>query len=151
MFGKFQSLVDEILGGGAPRDLGRDEVRIACAALLVHCAKADGHQSEEETAKLRQILRERYGLSEQDTGKLIDDAAAHESQAHDIHKFTWVLHRQLNRDERIDVVRALWDICHADGNIDHEERSVVNLAAGLLDVEMTDVVATRQSVERRRI
>lgn len=149
MLKQFKTLLDEILGEQKPHALDEDEVRVACAALLVHCARADGNKSDEEDAKLREVLAARYDLSADDVQLLIDDAEQREAVTADIHKFTWVLHQSLNREERREVVRLLWEISHADSKIDHDEKAVVNLVASLLDVELADAVALRRGIERR--
>ena len=153
MLKQFQNLIGDILSGslsgGDTGTLKGDEVRIACAALLVHCAKADGVQSAQEDAKLREVLSVHYEMSDSDTQALIDQASAREAEAADVHNFTRVLHKALDRDGRLEVVRLLWEISLADATIDHDERTVVHLVASLLDVETADVVALRQSVSRQ--
>ena len=149
MLKQFQDLIGGILSGGETEALKGDDVRIACAALLVHCAKADGVQSPEENAKLREVLSVHYEMSDSDTQALIDQATAREAEAADIHNFTRVLHKSLDRKGRLEVVRLLWEISNADQSIDHDERLLVHLVAGLLDVEMHDVVALRRSVSGR--
>ncbi len=49
----------------------------------------------------------------------------------------------------MDVVRLLWEISHADETIDQDERNLVTLVAGLLDVEIQEAVALRRDVEGR--
>jgi len=149
MLKQFKSFIDDVLGGQQPVGLSEAEVQIACAALLVHCAKADGHKSDVEDEKLRAVLAERYELSADDVRALIDDAEQRVADAGDLHKFTWVLHQHLDRDGRLAIVRLLWEIGHADHNIDHDERAAVNLVASMLDVELADAVALRRRVERR--
>ena len=147
MLKQFKAFLDEVLSDQKPTGLSEEEVQIACAALLVHCALADGHKSDVEDAKLRDVLAERYSLSEADVRALIDDAEQRAADAGDLHKFTWVLHQDLDRDGRLEVVRLLWEIGHADAKIDHDERAAVNLVASLLDVELADAVALRRRVE----
>ena len=74
MLKQFKALLDDVLSDQKPTGLSDEEVQIACAALLVHCALADGHKSEVEDAKLRAVLAERYSLSAEDVRALIDDA-----------------------------------------------------------------------------
>lgn len=149
MLKQFKALLDDVLSDRKPTGLSEEEVQIACASLMVHCALADGHKSEVEDAKLRAVLAERYSLSPADVRALIDDAEQRAADAGDLHKFTWVLHQNLDRDGRLEVVRLLWEIGHADENIDHDERAAVNLVASMLDVELADAVALRRRVERR--
>ena len=149
MLEKIQGLLADLLGETPPDALEGEEIRIACAALLVHCARADGYQSSAETAKLREILTAQYGLSGDDVDELIKEAERREAQAVDVHKFTRVLHRNLDRAGRQDIVRGLWEISHADALIDHDERRLVTLVAGLLDVEIHEAVQIRRDVEGR--
>ena len=127
---------------------GPEELRVATAALLVHCAKADGDKTADEDVRLRSILRDEFGLSDTDIGQVIAAAEAQERDAVDLHKFTRILHRNLDRDGRMKVVGQLWEIAHADGTIDAAERTMVSLAAQLLDVEIRDSVALRRTAER---
>lgn len=149
MLETINTFIAKLLGGDPPERLDDEEVRVASAALLVHCAKVDGHQSSEESATLREILMARYGLSEGQVDDLVAEAERRETQAVDVHRFTRVLHRHLDREGRQEIVRLLWEVSHADRNIDHDERRLVTLVAGLLDVEIHDAVALRRSVEGR--
>ena len=145
----FKSLIDDVLADQKPTGLSEEEVQVACAALLVHCAKADGHKSDVEDAKLREVLADRFSLTEADVRALIEDAERREADAGDLHKFTWVVHQNLDGVGRFDIVRLLWEISHADAKIDHEEKAAVNLVASMLDVELADAVALRRRVEGR--
>jgi len=124
---------------------GRD-VELAAAALLIHCARADGHRSEVEDRKLREILRTDYELAGSDADDIVERATADEAAAIDVHSFTRILHKNLDRTGRLQVVRQLWEVAHADSKIDHEERSLVSLVASLMDVEVADAVALRRNV-----
>ncbi len=149
MLQKIQGFLSDLLGEEPPSALEAKEIRIACAALLVHCARADGYKSPAETAKLREILTEHYGLSGDEVDEVVAEAERREADAIDVHKFTRVLHKALDRGGRQDVVRLLWEISHADDLIDHDERRLVTLVAGLLDVEIHDAVQLRHGVEGR--
>ena len=146
MLPNLDTLLGNLFSTNPPAKLSDDDCRIACAALLVHCAKADGHQSPAEDKKLREILRDQFTLSTDDVETLIERASKQQADAVDLHRFTRVIHQNLDRDGRKAVVRSLWEITHADGTIDHEERSIVTLIARLLHVEIRDAVSLRQSV-----
>jgi uncharacterized tellurite resistance protein B-like protein len=150
MLEKINTFIANLIGDNPLDRLGEAEMRVACAALLVHCAKADGYQSPEETARLREILTARYGLTGAEVDELIEEAERREAESVDVHKFTRVLHQNLDRAGRQEIVRLLWEISHADHNIDYDERRLVTLVAGLLDVEIHDAVALRRDVEGKR-
>lgn len=150
MLRKIETFFNRILNETESQVLGAHEIEIASAALLVHCAKADGEQSAEETAHLKSVLRDRFNLSQEEIDSVIEAAEAREREAIDLHRFTRVLHKNLDRDARIDMVRLLWEIADADGRIDNDERRMVSLTAHLLDVQVHDAVAARQAVQAKR-
>jgi uncharacterized tellurite resistance protein B-like protein len=141
----FNRLLNETEG----QKLDGREIQIATAALLAHCAKADGEQSAEETAHLKAVLGERFSLTAPEIDSVIEAADERERDAIDLHRFTRVLHRSLDRDARIHMVQLLWEIADADGLIDSDERRMVSLTARLLDVEVHDAVAARQAAQAR--
>jgi len=146
MIDNLEAFISRLFGGDEPDQMSDDELAIAKAALLVHCARADGHHSQGEREKLTEILTERVGLSGEDAVRVIAAAEEKEREAVDIHRFTKIVHAQLDRSERKTMVGWLWEMAHADGQIDEYETNVIALVSRLLDVEVHDSVAMRQSV-----
>lgn len=124
------------------------ELAIAAAALLVHCAMADGQRSPDEDAKLKSILKTGFELSDDDISAVISAAEKQEREALGLHQFTWKLHQNLNRQDRKRIVGWLWEMAQADGNIDGDESHIASLAARMLDVEVADSAALRQAAKR---
>jgi uncharacterized tellurite resistance protein B-like protein len=150
MLRKMEIFFNRILNEGENKKLDTHEVEIASAALLAHCAKADGEQSALETAHLKAVLGERFNLTPSEIDSVIEAAEARVRDAIDLHRFTRVLHRNLDRDARIHMVQLLWEIADADGRIDSDERRMVSLTAQLLDVEVHDAVAARHAAQGKR-
>lgn len=150
MLREIENFFSRLIKEDEKEGLSTRECQIASAALLVHCAMADGKRSSEETEHLKSVLSEHFSLSESEVDSVIAIAAAQEREAVDLHRFTRVLHKRLDRDGRIRMVRHLWEIADADGRIDNDERSMVALTAKLLDVEVHDLVAARQAAETKR-
>ena len=148
MISSIENFLTELFDGQPKQIVDEDEERVACAALLVHCANADGMRSSAEDAKLRQILSEHFKLSTGEIERVVTTAQQREADAVDIYQFTRILHQRLDREGRQRMVRWLWEVANADGVIDGDERHTVSLAAQLLDVEVRDSVALRQAAER---
>jgi uncharacterized tellurite resistance protein B-like protein len=150
MLRKIEVFFNRILNEGENKKLDAGEVEIASAALLAHCAKADGEQTPEETAQLKAVLGERFDLTPTEIDSVIEAAEARERDAIDLHQFTRVLHQSLDREARIHMVQLLWEIADADGRIDSDERRMVSLTAQLLDVEVHDAVAARHAAQAKK-
>lgn len=146
MLQSLEQFIRKLTASDEPERMDADEVALACAALLIRCAKADGYQSPEEDAKIREILARRFSISGENAEGLIALAGEKEAEALDTYRFTRVLHRQLDAEARKEIVGLLWEMTHADGDIDYDERSAVTLAASLLHVEIRDAVALRRAV-----
>jgi uncharacterized tellurite resistance protein B-like protein len=149
MLRKIEVLFNRLLNEGDTKKLDDHEIQIASAALLTHLAKLDGEQSAEETVHLRTVLGEKFDLTGAEVDSVIEAAEARERDAIDLHRFTRVLHRSLDRDARIHLVQLLWEIADADGLIDSDERRMVSLTAQLLDVEVNDAVAARHAAQAK--
>ncbi|MEM8972332.1 MAG: TerB family tellurite resistance protein [Pseudomonadota bacterium] len=148
MISSIENFLNDLFDGQPKQIADDEEERIACAALLVHCANADGLRSPAEDERLRQILKEHFKLSPGEIDRVVATAEQREADAVDIHRFTRVLHGRLDREGRQRMVKWLWEVANADGVIDGNERHTVSLTAQLLDVEVRDSVALRQAAER---
>ncbi len=129
--------------------LPEPDARLALAALLVRLARSDGDYADTEIARIDKVLATRHNLSPFEAAKLRQDAEALESQAPDTVRFTKAIKEGVDYDDRAGVIEALWEIVLADGVRDHEEDSLMRLAANLLGVNDRDSALARQRVEAR--
>jgi uncharacterized tellurite resistance protein B-like protein len=132
-----------------PEPLPYDDARVALAALLVRIAKADGDYADEEVARIDKVLARRHGLSPFEAAKLRREAEDLEGQAPDTVRFTRAIKDGVAYEDREGVIEALWEIVLADGVRDHEEDSLMRLAANLLGVNDRDSALARQRVEAK--
>ena len=134
------------------RHVGPDDMRLAVAALLVHCMAVDGTVDAEERRTLRDLLVRNFTLSDTDLDTLIADAIAAEQEAVDLYRFTSVLKGQMSEAERIGVIEHLWEIVYADGESHEFEENLVWRVAELMGVHRRDRIARKLAVaqDRRR-
>lgn len=147
MLDKLKSLTElfKTLGGDEPLvDAGGE--RLAVASLLVHAATADGQMDEVEKDRLKNILQSHYRLDEGDSDTLIDEATASEAEAVEIYGFTRVIQTNLAQEERQSIIRLMWQIAIADGEIHEFESNLIWRTAELIGVSARDRVHLRQDV-----
>lgn len=123
--------------------------RLAVAALLVHMIAVDGDVTEVEKTHLSKVLRDYYGLSEEETQTLLAAARQRDEEAVDLYGFTSLLKRQLDVEDRRMVVEMMWDIAFADGQLHEFEDNTIWRVAELLGVSSQERIALRQKVEAR--
>ncbi|MYZ50200.1 TerB family tellurite resistance protein [Propylenella binzhouense] len=137
------------MGLAQDRHFSEDDTRLALAALLLQAADVDGEVSPVERGRVRDLLKRQYGLVGDDLDTLLGDALRAEQEAIDLYGFTSILKRQLSAEERLGVVRLLWEIVYADG-VPHEfEENLVWRVAELLAVPREQRLAAKASVAER--
>jgi uncharacterized tellurite resistance protein B-like protein len=122
--------------------------QLAQAALMFHVIAADGMVYDEEKNKLRQILESRYQLSVQESEQLFEEAKRADREAIDLYSFTSILKRQLDHGERLLLVKNLWEMVFADGEIHELEDNVVWRIAELLAVDKRERMELKRDVRR---
>ncbi len=144
MLDSLKSFLNKLTGEAAPdHHFETDDTRLAVAALMVHCMAVDGTVSEDERKLLQSSLSSAYDLSQSGVAQLIADATDADNEAVDLYRFTSVLKRQMDRDQRADVVEQLWSMVYADGQVHEFEDNLVWRVAELLGIERTERLARK--------
>ena len=126
-----------------------DDVRVSAAALMYHVIQADGILRTVERERFARLLREEHAMEEGDLRKLMEAAQEADSEAIDLYRFTSVLMRDMEHEQRVHFVEILWELVYSDGERHELEDNVVWRIAELLAVERADRIAARQRVEER--
>ncbi|EKO5151353.1 TerB family tellurite resistance protein [Vibrio fluvialis] len=144
MFNAITSLFKQLLDG---QDLSRQKQspNLAIACLLSEVAGAD-HQidDKEQQAKLT-LLQRLLGLDESEANVLIDSADEQIRQSASLYDFTSQL-RELTQETRFELIKAMWEVAHADGEIDPLEDAVIRKAAELLYVDHSQFIRAKLMV-----
>ncbi|ATN36327.1 hypothetical protein ACO34A_21290 [Rhizobium sp. ACO-34A] len=149
MLERLQSFFQTLTQGRERKAFAPDDPRIAVAALCFQVMEADGFVHKAERDKLRQLLKEQYGLEGAQLEELLDAGQKAESEAVDYYRFTSDLKRHLNEAERQQLVGILWDIVYADGDRSETEDHVIWRIADLLGVSGRDRVSERHDAVNR--
>lgn len=141
-----QFIRDITLGEERKQGMAEDETKLAAAALLFHLVDVDGVVDENESAKLREILKSHYNLSDAETKSLIDAAKVRDQEAVDLYGFTSVLKRSTDESERLAIVEMMWQIVYADGYVHEFEDNTIWRVAELLGISSRNRMLLRQKV-----
>ncbi|MBR0990880.1 TerB family tellurite resistance protein [Bradyrhizobium japonicum] len=137
----------------APHDQGRtfgdSDYRLAATALLVHVVSLDGQPSASEQRKLHSLIESHFGLDRGTADRLIADATQVEGEAVDLYHFTSVIMRSLDEDGRKRIVRMMWELVYADGQVSEFEDNVVWRASDLLGISQRDRIDLKHAVAER--
>ncbi len=119
---------------------------LAIAILLLEVAKADHDLQRPELDRLLNVLERQWVLSGDEAKALLQEAIE-EVDAHvSLHEHLKVINSQLDFGQRRLLIRNLWEIACADGEIHHWEEHLIRRLAGLIGVPHKDFILGRNQV-----
>ncbi|MEZ8802984.1 TerB family tellurite resistance protein [Vibrio splendidus] len=145
MFNSLTSMFKQLIEG---QDLSKSQgtsPNVAIASLLCEVAGADHQINESERVAKLQLLQRLLDLDEEQAKVLLEQAEPKVEQSVSLYDFTSQL-RDLSQPVRIDLIKAMWEVAHADGEIDPIEDSVIRKTAELLYVDHSDFIKTKLNV-----
>ena len=128
-------------------ELSVHDPKLAVAALLVHLAAVDGQMNDEERKTIRGALMDHYDLDEAGVDNLVAQASLRDAEAVDFYKFTSAL-SSLESDDRIEIVRMMWQVVFADKKNHEMEDNMVWRVAELIGVSSRDRTILRNQIAK---
>ena len=133
---------------------GRDETptlaiepKLAVAALLVHLAAVDGEVSDGEREAVKGSLMDYFELGETEVDRLIAEATRRDAESVDFYRFTSAI-AALPEEEKIEIVRMMWQVVFADKRNHELEDNMVWRIAELIHVSARDRTMLRNQMAR---
>ncbi len=112
----------------------KHNISLAVTALMVQVMQQDDHLDDTEHQAIIQAIQERFNLSKEDAELRIKQAIQSSLKANDLQQFTAPLIKAYSEQERIDIIRQLWLVAMADGEIDTYEEALIRKVAELIGV-----------------
>ena len=112
----------------------------ACAALLVEIAFADKDFDETEKTSLKQTLIETYAIDESDIEEIIKDAEETVSESTSLYGYTRVVNDEFEYEDKLSLLKNLWKVAYADGNLDKYEEHLIRKISDLIHISHTDYI-----------
>jgi uncharacterized tellurite resistance protein B-like protein len=128
-------VLDFLTGRTAPDPAARaDEIELAVAALLIEAARMDDTFDAPERAMIERLLAERFDLSPDAVGTLVDAAESAVAQSTQFFPFTQQIVKHIDPEDRVQIIEMMWEVAYADGTLDPQEDALLRRIAGLIHV-----------------
>lgn len=138
------------LADQAGEDPEKHSLELATAVLAIEIARADEAVADEERHHIAEAVSRHFHLTTAEAQKIVELADEHTEQSVSLHEFTRTLNDSLNYEERIEIVRLLWEVAWSDNQIHKYEEYFMRKIADLLYVSHNDYIRTKLAVEERR-
>ena len=128
---------------GATRSDHQHVLRLTAAVLLVEVMRADPAVGPAERQAVRDALRRRFALPDDEVQQLLDLAEQEAKRSNDFFHFTSRLNELCSQPDKVALVEAMWQVAYADGELDAGENHVISKVAGLLHVTHGEYIAAK--------
>ncbi len=130
--------------GAAEKGDDAEERQVAVAALLIEAAFMDEQFEANERSKITELLKSRFGLGDEEAGRLIDAAEQEVHDSSQLFRFTRVVNQRFSQEDRVELMEMLWEVVYVDGELHDYEAGLMRRIAGLIHVTDQDSGAARK-------
>lgn len=139
-------------GSHLEEELDREQaVRLATAVLLVDVARADYEFDDSEVDLILKLVATHFDLDEAAAEQLAWDAEVRAEELVSLYEFTKLLHKHLTDDEKVEVVRLLWQIAYVDGRLSKYESALILKISDLLHVSRGRVMGLKHEASQDKV
>lgn len=149
MIAKLKAFFEKELLPNAKKDsqqATKAKLQQACAILLIEIAKADFHQTEEEKSKINVILKTEFDLSDTKLAELIALCEGNETDVTSMYPFTSLINEHYEYPAKVNIVKLMWKVAYADGDLNKYEDHLIRKVADLLYISHRDFIQTKLDV-----
>lgn len=148
MIGKLKTLFEQI--GAKNKDASITSPiskNLITAALMIEVMQADFSLDEREQQAFISVLKLSFDLDENEVIELEELAHAKVEEATSLYEFTRQINVNFSADEKLELIRNMWRVAFADGEIDRYEDGVIRRVAELIYVAHSDFIRMKLEVK----
>ena len=117
------------------------------AALMVEVMQADFHLDDREQQEFINVLKQSFKLDEEEVLELSELAQTKVDQATSLYEFTRQINDSFTPEEKLELIKNMWRVAFADGEIDRYEDGVIRRVAELIYVSHSDFIRMKLEVK----
>jgi uncharacterized tellurite resistance protein B-like protein len=125
----------------------RHRLHLVAAALLIETARADFNQDATEQAALEKLLSSSLQLDRHQVHELVVAADSKVDEATSLYEFTREINDHYSADQKIQLIRAMWAVAYADGNLNKYEEHLIRQVAELTYVSHQDYIRSKLTAQ----
>lgn len=142
MMGRLQNLLSGLLKGEVV-DHPESALQLACTVLMYEVLRADMQAHERELEKIRAHVQCAFDLDLDATAQLMEKAKATSEEAISLHELIRAINDQYAAEDKKQLIKMLWDIAYADGELDPYEEHMIRKLADWLYVPHRAFIQTK--------
>jgi uncharacterized tellurite resistance protein B-like protein len=126
----------------SPQDVAH-QLQLATAVLLTEVMRADPEIAPAERHSVVSTLESRFGLSGDETARLMELAGETAKKAEDFFRFTSAINDHFSHPQKIQMIENMWHVAYSDATLGAHEQHLISKIAGLLHVTHGEYIAAK--------
>jgi len=116
------------------------EIELTAAVLAYEIARIDGDISIDELNVIMEeikIISKKVGKNEEEILKIIE---TYSKNSVSFYEFVEDINQSYSKDEKLSLLKFMWEIAYADGKLDVDEERLVRRVADLIKIKDVEVL-----------
>ena len=148
MIGKLKTLFEQIGAKDKNESITSPiSKNLITAALMIEVMQADFSLDEREQQAFISVLKQSFDLEKNEVIELEELAHAKVEEATSLYEFTRQINDNFSAGEKLELIRNMWRVAFADGEIDRYEDGVIRRVAELIYVAHSDFIRMKLEVK----
>ncbi|MBN3563278.1 tellurite resistance TerB family protein [Aliamphritea spongicola] len=123
-----------------------DRLQLAAATLLIELSKADYKRDPKEQEAIEAALNKCFDLDPEQLSKVIELAEQQSNDLTSLYPFTSLVTDNYGPEERFELVKMLWQVAAADGEISKFEDHLIRRIADLIHLPHGEFIRAKLAV-----
>lgn len=133
----------EWFGLDEPEEIETHDIKHAAAALMVEVMVADHDWDDMERQKITDLMVGNLDLTEAEAKDILQEATSKQQSANDLYQFTSVVNEQYDNDQKFELLKQLWIVAYADGQVDRYEEHMIRKLSDLLHLAHSQFIRAK--------
>lgn len=122
-------------------------LRTATCVILLEAATADDTFSDVEQKKVFEILKSKFGTTDEAVKELIDESKRARRDEADIWYFTHLINQNMTIEEKCELMEEVWEIIYSDGTLGEFENYVAQKLYRMLNIDHSKFIELKMKVK----
>ena len=123
------------------------DLELTAAVLAYEIARIDGEIDENELKILMNELVLIANKTGKDESEVLEIIESYSKNSVSFHDFIEDINRDYSKEQKIDLLRFMWDVAYADSKLDIEEERLIRRVADLIKIKDIEVLKLKDDAK----
>ena len=123
------------------------DLELTAAVLAYEIARIDGEIDENELKILMNELVLIANKTSKDESEILEIIESYSKNSVSFHDFIEDINREYSKDQKLDLLRFMWDVAYADSKLDIEEERLIRRVADLIKIKDIEVLKLKDNAK----